>query len=80
MAEQRTPASLDEIRALLGELPGPDLEARAAAAERQAALTKPAGALGRLEDLALWLATNWWVSKVVHSIDERRFLAATATS
>jgi len=57
MAEQRTFASLDEIRALLRELPGPDLETGAAAAERQARLTKPAGSLGRLEDLAQWLAT-----------------------
>ena len=57
MAEQVTAASLDEIRALLRELPGPDLEAREAAADRQARLTKPAGSLGRLEDLALWLAT-----------------------
>ncbi len=57
MAEQRTPSSLDEIRALMRALPGPDLEAGAAAAERQARLTKPAGSLGRLEDLAAWLAT-----------------------
>lgn len=57
MAEQRTPSSLDEIRALLRALPGPDVEAGAAAAERQARLTKPAGSLGRLEDLAAWLAT-----------------------
>ena len=57
MAEQRSFASLDEIRTLLRELPGPDLEAGAAAAERQARLTKPAGSLGRLEDLAQWLAT-----------------------
>ena len=47
---------LDEIRALLGELPGPDAEAAAAAAARQAELTKPAGSLGRLEELAEWLA------------------------
>ncbi len=50
-------ATLDEIRALLAELPGPDLEAGAAAAARQAGLTKPPGALGRLEALAEWLAT-----------------------
>ena len=43
---------LDEIRALLAELPGPDAEAAAAAAARQAELTKPAGSLGRLEELA----------------------------
>ena len=50
-------ASLDEIRALLAHLPGPDLEAGSATAAREAQLTKPAGALGRLEELALWLAT-----------------------
>src|SRR5205807_2704165 len=50
-------ASLDEIRALLAHLPGPDLDAGSAAATHEAQLTKPAGALGRLEELALWLAT-----------------------
>lgn len=54
---QPAPAGLDEIRALLRELPGPDLEAAAAAAAREAGLTKPAGSLGRLEGLAEWLAT-----------------------
>lgn len=52
-----TTASLDEIRALLRELPGPDLEAGTQAAAREAQLTKPRGALGRLEELAAWLAT-----------------------
>ena len=50
-------ATLDEIRALMAHLPGPDLDAGAAAAERERQLTKPAGALGRLEELAAWLAT-----------------------
>ena len=50
-------ADLDEIRALSAHLPGPDLEAGTLAATRQAQLTKPAGALGRLEELAIWLAT-----------------------
>jgi nicotinate-nucleotide--dimethylbenzimidazole phosphoribosyltransferase len=49
-------ADLDEIRALVAHLPGPDLTAGSAAAEREARLTKPAGALGRLEELAAWLA------------------------
>jgi nicotinate-nucleotide--dimethylbenzimidazole phosphoribosyltransferase len=49
--------SLDEIRALFAHLPGPDLDAGSAAATREAQLTKPAGALGRLEELAGWLAT-----------------------
>jgi nicotinate-nucleotide--dimethylbenzimidazole phosphoribosyltransferase len=50
-------ASLDEIRALSRQLPGPDLDAGTAAALRQSQLTKPAGSLGRLEELAIWLAT-----------------------
>ena len=49
--------SLDEIRTLLAHLPGPDLESGTAAATRERQLTKPAGALGRLEELATWLAT-----------------------
>jgi nicotinate-nucleotide--dimethylbenzimidazole phosphoribosyltransferase len=48
-------ASLDEIRRLIGELPGPDETAAAAAAAREGQLTKPPGALGRLEELAAWL-------------------------
>src|SRR5216683_2609850 len=51
------PADLDEIRALLTHLPGPDLDAGSAAATRERQLTKPAGSLGRLEELAAWLAT-----------------------
>src|SRR5260370_28568971 len=54
-------ASLDEMRALLARLPGPDLEAGTAARAREAELTKPAGALGQLEDLAHWMAT--WQGK-----------------
>src|SRR5437588_4469828 len=49
--------SLDEIRGLMTHLPGPDLEAATAAALRERQLTKPAGALGRLEELAAWLAS-----------------------
>jgi len=54
-------ATLDEMRALLDELPGPDLEAAASAAAREAQLTKPPGALGRLEELVVWLAS--WQGK-----------------
>jgi nicotinate-nucleotide--dimethylbenzimidazole phosphoribosyltransferase len=49
-------ASLAEIRSMLAALPGPGEAARAAAAAREARLTKPAGALGRLEELAAWMA------------------------
>lgn len=50
-------ATLDEMRRILAMLPGPDLAARATAGERERQLTKPAGALGRLEAVAEWLAT-----------------------
>jgi nicotinate-nucleotide--dimethylbenzimidazole phosphoribosyltransferase len=65
-------ASLDEIRALLVHLPGPDLDAGTLAATRQAQLTKPAGALGRLEQLAIWLAT--WQARHPPRLDHPRTL------
>ena len=48
--------SLDALRALLADMPGPHRDAAAGAAERNGQLTKPPGALGRLEDLAQWYA------------------------
>lgn len=48
--------SLDDIRKLFNDLPGPDEAKAAAAAAREARLTKPAGALGRLENVTGWLA------------------------
>jgi nicotinate-nucleotide--dimethylbenzimidazole phosphoribosyltransferase len=48
--------SLDDIRAFCRDLPGGDARAAEAAAQRQQILTKPPGSLGRLEDLAIWLA------------------------
>lgn len=48
--------SLDDIRAFCRDLPDGDARAADAAALRQQALTKPPGSLGRLEDLAIWLA------------------------
>lgn len=50
------PQSLDEIRTLMAQLPGVDAEAQAAVSTREPQLTKPAGALGRMEDISLWLA------------------------
>ncbi|WP_300548549.1 nicotinate-nucleotide--dimethylbenzimidazole phosphoribosyltransferase [Roseovarius sp.] len=46
--------TLAEFSALLQDLPGPDAAAIDAARARDGQLTKPPGALGRLEDLALW--------------------------
>ncbi|MBZ0215483.1 MAG: nicotinate-nucleotide--dimethylbenzimidazole phosphoribosyltransferase [Fimbriimonadaceae bacterium] len=45
----------------LSALPDPDLAAQAEAAARQEQLTKPPGSLGRLEDLAIWMAS--WQGK-----------------
>ena len=44
------------FQAALAALPEPDAEAVEAAAARQATLTKPAGSLGRLDDIALFMA------------------------
>lgn len=52
----QTPATLADIRMILASLPGPDAVARSAAEVRNGQLTKPPGALGRLEDVAIWLA------------------------
>ena len=46
----------DDVRALLKQMPGPDEAAAASAREREAQLTKPAGALGRLEEMSAFLA------------------------
>ncbi len=46
----------DDFRELLKNLPGPDTAALAAARQRDSQLTKPPGALGRLEEIAMWLA------------------------
>ena len=48
--------TLDELRTLLGDMPTADKAAAAGAADRNEQLTKPPGALGRLEDLAQWYA------------------------
>jgi nicotinate-nucleotide--dimethylbenzimidazole phosphoribosyltransferase len=48
---------LADVRALIEDLPGPDDHARARAGKHEATLTKPEGALGRLEGLCAWLAS-----------------------
>ena len=45
-----------EFRQLLRRLPAPDSTAEQQARERNAALTKPKGSLGRLEEAAIWYA------------------------
>ena len=48
--------SVSELRRLIENVPPADQEALRIARERQAVLTKPPGALGRLEEIAEWLA------------------------
>ena len=48
-------------------MPGPDLEAVAAVKARDAQLTKPPGALGRLEDITEWLAA--WQQRSTPKVD-----------
>jgi len=49
-------ATLSEFRLTLEAQGGPDMASIAGAKERNSQLTKPPGALGRLEDLAIWYA------------------------
>ncbi|HEY4135448.1 MAG TPA: nicotinate-nucleotide--dimethylbenzimidazole phosphoribosyltransferase [Alphaproteobacteria bacterium] len=50
------PSTYAEIRALFAGLPTADAAAVAETRAREAQLTKPAGALGRLEEISEWLA------------------------
>lgn len=61
MPEKRVPATLDEMRAIVAQFPGADADAAAATQAREAQLTKPAGALGRLEEITHWMAS--WQGK-----------------
>jgi nicotinate-nucleotide--dimethylbenzimidazole phosphoribosyltransferase len=49
-------AQIADFEAALLKLPGPDFAAIEAASARQAKLTKPAGSLGRLEEIAIFMA------------------------
>ncbi len=49
-------STISGFRDLLAAAPGPDQDARQGAQDRNGQLTKPPGALGRLEDLAIWYA------------------------
>jgi nicotinate-nucleotide--dimethylbenzimidazole phosphoribosyltransferase len=57
----------DALRALMAQLPPPSSAAVAAVRARDAQLTKPPGALGRLEELVEWLAA--WQDKAEPTLD-----------
>ena len=48
--------SFADLDVTVARITAPDDGARRAAAERQLRLTKPTGALGRLEDVSVWAA------------------------
>jgi nicotinate-nucleotide--dimethylbenzimidazole phosphoribosyltransferase len=57
----------DDIRGLIASMPGPDMEAADAVRARDAQLTKPAGSLGRMEEITEWLAA--WQGKPQPRVD-----------
>ncbi len=61
------PETIDAIRSLAAALPDGDDAAAQAAAERQGVLTKPPGSLGRLEELAIFMAR--WRGQAVPVLD-----------
>ncbi len=63
----KTPRSIDEILKILLDLPSADTAAGAETQARDAMLTKPPGALGRLEEIAVWLSV--WQGKAPPSTD-----------
>jgi len=56
MTNASTGLPFDDIRNLVNAIEGPDREAIASTRARDAGLTKPPGALGRLEQMAEWVA------------------------
>ncbi len=66
----QTPGTIAEIEALLQALPKGDDKAVVAVRERDGQLTKPPGALARLEDIAFWLAR--WQGRAEISADDIR--------
>lgn len=70
MLDNQSIASFAEMRRIVSEFPGPDLDAAGETQAREGQLTKPAGALGRLEELAGWLAT--WQGKAPPAVNHPR--------
>lgn len=60
-------ATLADFRAALLGMPVADDAARQAASDRNGQLTKPPGALGRLEDLAIWVGS--WQGRAQPRVD-----------
>jgi nicotinate-nucleotide--dimethylbenzimidazole phosphoribosyltransferase len=69
--------TFEEMRRILRDLPGPDLEAQTRIVQRQTELTKPPGSLGRLEELAEWLAA--WQGRAQPRIERPRVAVFAGT-
>jgi nicotinate-nucleotide--dimethylbenzimidazole phosphoribosyltransferase len=65
------------MRRILRELPGPDLAAQTEVVRRQAELTKPPGSLGRLEEIAEWLAA--WQGRAQPRVERPRVAVFAGT-
>lgn len=66
------PTSFEALRSALASAPGPNADAVAGAEARNGTLTKPPGALGRLEELSIWLAG--WQSRAIPTLDNTQVL------
>ena len=64
--------SLDELRTACLSLPAGDTAASDTALRRQDTLTKPRGSLGRLEEIAAWLAR--WQGRAMPKLDKVKVL------
>ena len=71
------PATFEEMRRVLRDLPGPDIEAQTAIVRRQAELTKPPGSLGRLEEIAEWLGC--WQGRAHPRVERPRIAVFAGT-
>jgi nicotinate-nucleotide--dimethylbenzimidazole phosphoribosyltransferase len=71
------PPSFDEMRRILRDLPGPDQEAQTKVVQRQTELTKPPGSLGRLEEIAEWLAA--WQGRASPRVERPRIAVFAGT-
>ncbi|SDU04682.1 nicotinate-nucleotide--dimethylbenzimidazole phosphoribosyltransferase [Stappia sp. ES.058] len=56
MTSSASALPFDDIRNLVAQMPGPDAEAISDVRAREGNLTKPAGSLGRMEEIVEWLA------------------------
>jgi len=67
----------DDIRNLLSDMPVADEGARQAAVARQGQLVKPAGALGRLEEIAVFIAG--WQGRAIPAVNRPTVAVFAAT-